>query len=100
MDVFNYTGNYSGSADNIYTVTVDHPNNNSPPRTFIAELHSATWDGKNKQCLYVGNAQSGPVNEVDIPNDYVIEGNYTSYEVSDLFASDFQFAQFRRGKCV
>ena len=100
MDVLNYTGNYSGSADNIYTVTVDHPNHNSPPRTFIAELHSATWDGKRKQCLYVGSAQSGPINEVNMPNDYVVEGNHTSYEVSGLFASDFKYTQFQEGKCA
>ena len=34
--------------------------------------------------MYVGNAQSGPVNEMNMPNYYIIEGSYTSYEVSGL----------------
>ena len=76
---------------------MDHPS--SKPRKFIAELHPATWDGKKKQCLYVGSAQSGAVNEVDIPNDHVIEGNYDDYEVSDLFDSDFQYNQFQDDQC-
>lgn len=90
----------SGSTNNTYIVIVNHPSHLSPSRTFIAELHPATWDGKRKQCLYVGNAQSGPINEVDMPNDNVIEGNYVSYEVSGLFTSDFKFTQFQENKCA
>ena len=76
------------------------PNQISTPRTFIAELHPATWDSKRKECLYVGSAQSGGINEVDVPNDHVIEGTYDNYEVSDLFASDFQYNQFKGSVCL
>ena len=76
------------------------PNPASTSRTFIAELHPATWDGKRKQCLYVGSAQSGAINEVDVPNDHVIEGTYDNYETSDLFASDFQYNQFKEDQCA
>lgn len=78
-----------------YVVTVDHPSPTSTFRKFIAELHPATWDRKRKQCLYAGSAQSGAINEVDIPNDHVIEGTYDDYEVSGLFNSDFKYNQFQ-----
>ena len=79
---------------------MDHPGVNSTSRTFIAELHSSTWDRKSKQCLYVGSAQSGAINEVDGPNDHVIEGTYDNYEVSGLFDSDFQYNQFQVDQCA
>ena len=100
VDVLNYAGNYSGTVNNTYVVTVDHPMFNSTSRTFIAELHPATWDGKRKECLYVGSAQSGAINEVDGPNDHVIEGTYDNYEVSGLFDSDFQYNQFQKDQCA
>jgi len=97
VDVLNYTGNYSGSTENIFVVTVDHPGPTSTSRAFIAELHSATWDRKRKQCLY---AQSEVINEEDVPNDNVIEGTYDDYEVSGLFDSDFKYNQFQENQCV
>ena len=100
VNVLNYTGNYSGPVNNTYVVTVDHPSPNSTSRTFIAELHPATWDRKRKECLYVGSAQSGAINEVDVPNDHVIEGNYDNYEASDLFASDFKYNRFKEDQCA
>ena len=100
VDVLEYTGNYSGSVNNTYVVTVDHPGVNSTSRAFIAELHSSTWDRKRKQCLYVGSAQSGAIDVVDGPNDHVIEGTYDNYEVSGLFDSDFQYNQFQKDQCA
>ena len=100
VDVLEYTGNYSGSANNTFVVTINHPSPTSSPRAFIAELHPATWDGKRKQCLYVGSAQSGAINEVDVPNDHVIEGTYDNYEVSGLFDSDFQYNRFKEDQCA
>ena len=100
VDVLEYTGNYSGPINNTYIVTVNPPNPSSTPRTFIAELHPATWDGKRKQCLYVGSAQSGAINEVDMPNDHVIEGTHDDYEVSGLFNSDFKYNQFKEDQCA
>jgi len=52
------------------------------------------------QCLYAGNAQGGSINEVDLPNDHVIEGDYEDYEVSGLFESDFQYGQFEDHQCA
>ena len=98
VDVLEYTGNYSGSVNSTFVVTVDHPTSSS--RTFIAELHPATWDGKRKDCLYVGSAQSGAINEVDGPNDHVIEGTYDNYELSGLFDADFQYNQFQINQCA
>ena len=100
VHVLNYTGNYSGSTNNTYIITVDHPDASSPLRRFIGELHPATWDGKRKQCLYVGSAQSGAINEVDVPNDHVIEGTYDNYEVSGLFDLDFQYNKFQEDQCA
>ena len=100
VDVLEYSGNYTGQVNNTYVVSVDHPSPTSTPRRFIAELHHSTWDRKAKQCLYVGSAQSGAVNEADVPNDPVIEGTYDDYEVSGLFNSDFQYSQFQEGRCA
>ena len=94
IDVVKYEGNYSKPVNSTFLVTVDHPDPNSPSRSFIAEQHPATWDRKRIQCLYAGNAQGGPINEVDVPNDYVIEGTYDDYEVSGLFDSDFEYNKF------
>jgi len=98
--VVEYNGNYSKPVNSTFLVTVDHPDPNSPPRSFIAEQHPATWDGKIIQCLYAGNAQGGPISEVDVPNDYVIEGTYKSYEVSSLFGVDFHYNQFKDDQCA
>ena len=95
-----YTGNYSRPINNTYVVSVDPPDPTSTPRRFIAELHPSTWDRKRKDCLYVGSAQSGAINEVDGPNDHVIEGTYDNYEVSGLFDSDFQYNQFQEDQCA
>ena len=77
---------------------MDHPSLTFSPRGFIAEVHHSTWDRKMKQCLYAGNAQSGAINEVDVPNDPVI--TYHNYEVSGLFDSDFQYNQVQEDQCV
>jgi len=79
---------------------VDHPGPTSTSRTFIAELHPATWDRKRMQCLYAGSAQGEAINEVNVPNDHVIEGTYDDYEVSGLFDSDFKYNQFQEDQCV
>jgi len=100
IDVVEYAGNYCKLVNSTFLVAVNHPDPNSPPRSFIAEQHPATWDGKRMQCLYAGNAQGGPINEVDIPNDYVIEGTYKDYEISGLFGSDFRYSQFADDQCV
>ena len=97
IDVVKYDGNYNKPVNSTFLVTVDH---NSSSRSFIAEQHPATWDGKRIQCLYAGNAQGGPINEVDVPNDRVIEGDYEEYEVSGLFESDFQYNQFEDDQCA
>ena len=100
IDVIEYNGNYSKPVNSTFLVTVDHPDPSSPPRSFIAEQHPATWDRKRIQCLYAGNAQGGSINEVVVPNDHVIEGEYEEYEVSGLLESNFQYDKFEDDQCA
>ena len=37
-------------------------------------LYSLIWELKENWCLYVGNRQGGPINEVDNLNDPVLQG--------------------------
>ena len=50
-------------------------------------------------CVYAGNRNGGPVFEFDDPNNSVIEGNYTLYEVSNLFSTGFTYEQFDKARC-
>jgi hypothetical protein len=79
----------------LYAVTVSPPN--SPTRTFLGELYSSQWDGRQHPCLYAGSADGGTNNfgtEFE-QGSSVIEGLYTDYEVSSLFQTDFKFATLR-----
>ena len=50
-------------------------------------------------CIYAGNQQGGPINEVSYTNDPVIEGTYEDYIVQDRFDTDFKYSIFREGRC-
>lgn len=64
-------------------------------RNFVGWLLSETWEKLDRNCLYVGNNQAGPVFESIHPNDPVLEGgNYKDYETSGLFDPDFMFSCF------
>ena len=58
-----------------------------------------TWEFEKRPCLYVGNSQAGPLGEDVVPNDSVIEGVYSDYEVESMFASDFTFSHFEESRC-
>jgi len=58
-----------------------------------------TWEFEKHPCIYVGNSQAGPIQEVDAPNDSVIEGEYTDYEVDSMFATDFIYSHFETSRC-
>ena len=78
-------------------VTVNYPN--SEPRSFVGLLSNVTWEFEKRPCIYAGNSQAGPISEVDSPNDSVIEGEYTDYEVASMFATGFTYSHFDETHC-
>ena len=93
-----YDGEFDGSSRaNDHVVTVNYPN--SPPRSFVGLLFNVTWEFERQPCIYVGSPQAGPIDEVDTPNDSVIEGEYTDYEVASTFATDFTYRHFDESRC-
>ena len=93
-----YDGDFGNSSrGDDYTVTVNHPG--SPPRSFVGIRYSVTWEFEKRPCIYVGNSQAGPIDEVDTPNDSVIEGEYTEYEVASMFATSFKYSHFEDNRC-
>ena len=94
-----------GQAGSFFNVTVfpvgdlnDPTTSNPPPRSFFGDLYHLTWDLRKEECLYVGGSQAGPFGEVSGLSDSVIEGRYTDYIVSSLFAADYRFARIQ-GTC-
>ena len=67
-------------------MNVKHPQ--APLRSFLADYYNFVWDNSYRPCLYAGSSQGGAIENVE-PNDSVIEGKYTDYEVGSLF--DFHF---------
>ena len=62
-------------------------------------LSPRTWESKKRQCLYVGNRQGGSSDEVDSPNDPVIQGRYTDYVVNDTLGTEFEYTHFDSSRC-
>ena len=94
-----YTGllrNGSAVPDGYYTITVNHPNE---VRSFTGWLYSLTWEYREEYCLYAGNQQAGPIYEIETPNDPVIEGGYSEYQVTSSNETDFEFSQFDESLC-
>ena len=84
----------------LYTVSVRYPGREV--RSFIGMLWPLTWEYREEYCLYTGNGQAGPLDELDArggPNDPVIEGEYFRYKVDSDFATDFEFAHFEETRC-
>ena len=97
----NYTGAPLTNDSRItpYIVAVDYPT--APLREFVAELYHRTWDKSLRPCLYAGDGQGGQVFDPSLtPNDPVIAGTYEDYEVSDIFARDFEFNQLLPDRCA
>ena len=93
-----YTGEFDGSArPNDRVVTVNYPG--KEPRSFVGVLASVTWEFEKRPCIYVGNSQAGPIAEVVTPNDSVIEGEYTDYEVTSMFDTGFTYSHFETDRC-
>ena len=80
------------STDPLYIVTVKPAL--GPPRSFLGDQYSLTWDNTKKTCYYSGNAQGGSTG-VASPDDSVIEGTYTDYATSDIFSPQFRYNQFQ-----
>ena len=99
VDVTENTGLFNGVIRNDdYIITVNYPG--SPPRCFITLGYSVTWEFERRPCLYAGNHQAGPPQEILDPNDSVIEGTYRDYEVDSLFSPDFGFSHFDESNCI
>ena len=97
IDVVRYNQSIDGTVrSDTYTITVNYP---GQTRQFVGFLYPLTWEFDERQCLYVGNGQGGPIDEVDDPNDPVLHGEYTEYIVDDLFSTDFAFGHFETSRC-
>ena len=79
-----------------YKITVNYP---GQTRQFVGFLYPLTWEFDERPCLYVGNGQGGPIDEVADPNDPVLQGEYTDYIVDSLFSTDFAFGHFETSRC-
>ena len=96
-----YTGTFGGEQrSDDYIITVNHPDAVDGPRSFVGLKSDVTFEFENRPCYYVGNTQAGPLAEVDEPNDSVIEGIYTEYEVISLFSPGFMYSHFNFNRCV
>ena len=94
-----YTGLYNNELhDDDYIITVNYLG--CLPRSFIGQSHHMTWEFEQRPCLYVGDSQAGPLGEDVVPNDSVIEGTYSDYEVDSMFSSDYMFSHFEEYLCV
>ena len=80
-----------------YVIQVDHPD--SDPRVFTGLLAGYSWERDRENCFYVGNRQAGTIVEVNDPNDPVIEGTYSDYQMTDAFSTDFKFSHFDEDRC-
>ena len=99
MNVTEFDGNFDGEKrTDDYLIKVSHPTLLNE-RSFVGIKGGMTWEFENRPCLYVGNSQGGPIDEVVGPNDSVIDGEYTDYEVNDMFATTYQYTKFEEGKC-
>ena len=97
INVVRYNETIDGTVrSDTYTITVNYPGQQSQ---FVGFLYPLTWEFDERQCLYVGNGQGGPIDEVDNPNDPVLQGEYTDYIVDDLYGTDFAFGHFVSSTC-
>jgi len=102
VSVERFEGQVRGGYSAISRYTISLATNNDS-RKYTGKLRIHNWLMKNEPCLYVGDKQSGPVYEVvgGDPNDPVIQGKYTDYQVPDAFSEDkYSFGLFREDKCV
>jgi len=97
IDVVRYNQSIDGAMrSDAYTITVNYPDQR---RQFVGFLYPLTWEYIERQCLYVGNGQGGPTEEVDNPNDPVLQGEYTDFIVNDIFGMEFKYTHFDSSRC-
>ena len=100
VSVTEFDGDFGGtSRSDDYLIRLSDPISKNE-RSFVGIKEDITWEFEKRPCLYVGNSQGGPIDEVESPNDSVIEGDYTEYEVGSLFATAFRFGQFIETECI
>ena len=100
MSVTEFDGDFGGTnRSDDYLIRLSDPNSNNE-RSFVGIKADITWEFEKRPCLYVGNSQGGPIDEVESPNESVIEGDYTEYEVGSLFATAFRYGQFNETECI
>ena len=98
IDVVRYSQSFGGAVrSDTYEITVNYPGQR---RQFVGLLHPLTWELESRQCLYVGNRQGGPIDEVDDPNDSVLQGKYDDYEIGNLFDTEFDYGHFEDDRCT
>lgn len=85
--------------ENRYSITVTHPDA-SRERRFTAILYQFNWEFAKQPCFYAGNQQGGPIAEVMEPNDSVIEGEYSDYQMDGMFATEYKFNHFEEDQCT
>ena len=99
VTVVPFEGEFGGvQRDDDYVITVNHPE--ADPRSFVGLRSGVTWEFERRVCYYVGNTQAGELAEVSEPNDSVIEGEYSDYQVESLFATEFIYTHFNEEKCL
>ena len=102
VSVVRFEGLVRGGFPAISRYTVSLTTNNDS-RTYTGRLRIHNWALENDPCLYVGGKQSDPAYEVlgGDPNDPVIQGKYTDYQVPDAFSEDgYRFGLFQEDKCI
>ena len=97
VDVVRYSQPIDGVIrDDTYDITVNYP---GQQRQFVGFLYPLTWEFEENQCLYVGNGQGGPIDEVESPNDPVLYGEYSDYKVDNIFGTEFDYDHFESARC-
>ena len=85
------------------TINNTYPDS-STERTFVAVLQDRSWERTRVPCLYAGNRQAGPIGDIpedEVPNESVIEGEYTDYIVTSEYASDCTYCKmFSQDMCL
>ena len=83
--------------EDVFTIAVSHPDGSM--RRFTGWHYPVTWEFLERPCLYVGNGQGGPIDEIEDPNDSVIEGTYVDYKVESAFDTSHMFSHFDEANC-
>ena len=91
---YNGTLRDGSTVDNSYRINIKP--RNKPVRSFVGFLEPVTFDFTRQQCLYAGNSQGGPINEVieEGLNDSLLEGDYTEYQMDSSFDTEYVYGHF------